>query len=288
MRLGAHISAAGGIHQAFGRAAEVGCETYLVYTKSNRQWAAKPLTDKDVQQFQAAAAAHPAIHPVVVHAAYLINVGSPDPDIWQKSLAALRDEVVRAEKLGLKLLVMHPGSHLDQSAEAGMDAIARALRQVVDDTPGYGVRICLENMAGQGTNLGVTFEQLAVMLDATDRPDRMGVCFDTCHAFAAGYDLRSAESYAATMDTFDRIVGLDQIHCFHFNDSQHELDSRRDRHAHIGQGHIGAAGFAHFVNDPRWQDHPAHLETPKTETDDDGNDVEMDPVNLAALRDLIR
>jgi deoxyribonuclease-4 len=143
-------------------------------------------------------------------------------------------------------------------------------------------------MAGQGTNLGSTFEQLAYILTETDRPDRMGVCFDTCHVFAAGYDIRSAEAYATTMGTFDSVIGLDQIRCFHFNDSKHPLDSRRDRHEHIGQGFLGTDAFANFVNDPRWADHPAHLETPKTEKDDDGIETEMDPVNLQTLRDLIK
>jgi deoxyribonuclease-4 len=169
-----------------------------------------------------------------------------------------------------------------------MDNIVRALRQVSAETPGYKVRVCLETMAGQGTNLGYTFEQLAYLINETDQPERVGVCFDTCHVFAAGYDIRSAAAYADTMDAFDRIVGLDQIHCFHFNDSKHPLDSRRDRHEHIGQGHLGAEAFANFVNDPRWAAHPAHLETPKIEKDDDGNETQMDPINLQTLRDLIK
>ncbi|MCO5197722.1 MAG: deoxyribonuclease IV [Anaerolineae bacterium] len=289
MRLGAQISAAGGVFKAFERAEAVGCETFMVYTKSNRQWNAKPLTEKDIAKYEEERDAYAeSIFPMVVHAAYLINLASPDPAIWQKSADAIRDEIERAEAFGVEYLVMHPGSHMSASIEEGMDNIVRALRQVSAETPGYHVRVCLENMAGQGTNLGYTFEQLAYILTETDVPERMGVCFDTCHVFAAGYDIRSAEAYAETMDTFDRVVGLDQIRCFHFNDSKYPLDSRRDRHEHIGQGYLGTEAFANFVNDPRWADHPAHLETPKTEKDDDGNETEMDPVNLQTLRDLIK
>ncbi len=289
MRLGAQISAAGGVFKAFERAEAVGCETFMVYTKSNRQWNAKPLTEKDIAKYEEVRDAYAeSIFPMVVHAAYLINLASPDPAIWQKSADAIRDEIERAEAFGVEYLVMHPGSHMTASIEEGMDNIVRALRQVSAETPGYHVRVCLENMAGQGTNLGYTFEQLAYILTETDVPKRMGVCFDTCHVFAAGYDIRSAEAYAETMDTFDRVVGLDQIRCFHFNDSKYPLDSRRDRHEHIGQGYLGTEAFANFVNDPRWADHPAHLETPKTEKDDDGNETEMDPVNLQTLRDLIK
>lgn len=288
MRLGAHISAAGGVWKAFKRADAVGCDTLMVYTKSNRRWQAKPLAEKDVAKYHDEAAHYAdRIYPLVVHAAYLINTASPDPNIWQKSADALRDEIERAEQLSVEHLVMHPGSYTSGSIEEGLDNIVRAVRMVLADTPGYGVRICLETMAGQGTNLGYTFEQLAYLLSEIDAPDRMGICFDTCHVFAAGYDLRSAEAYAATMDTVDATVGLDQIRCFHFNDSKHPLDSRKDRHEHIGRGHLGTEAFAHFVNDPRWTDHPAHLETPKKEKDDDGNDIEMDPVNLRTLRDLI-
>ncbi|MCO5191904.1 MAG: deoxyribonuclease IV [Anaerolineae bacterium] len=289
MRLGAQISAAGGVFKAFERAEAVGCETFMVYTKSNRQWNAKPLTEKDIAKYEEERDAYAeSIFPMVVHAAYLINLASPDPAIWKKSADAIRDEIERAEAFGVEYLVMHPGSHMTASIEEGMDNIVRALRQVSAETPGYHVRVCLENMAGQGTNLGYTFEQLAYILTETDVPERMGVCFDTCHVFAAGYDIRSAEAYTETMDTFNRVVGLDQIRCFHFNDSKYPLDSRRDRHEHIGQGYLGTEAFANFVNDPRWADHPAHLETPKTEKDDDGNETEMDPVNLQTLRDLIK
>ncbi len=288
MRLGAHISTAGGAFEAFPRAAAVGCETMLIFTKSNRQWAAKPLSAEDIAAFQRARAEYPAVFPVAVHASYLINVGSPDPALWQKSYAALRDEVERAEALGAEFLTFHPGSYMDSAEPTGLTSIARALHQLVVDTAGFRARVCVELMAGQGTNLGGRFEHLAFLLQAVNRPDRLGVCFDTCHAFAAGYDLRAPEAYAATLAEFDRVVGLEQILCFHFNDSQGALGSKKDRHEHIGRGQIGLDGFANFLNDPRWQGYAAHLETPKTAPDETGQEVEMDAVNLAALRELIR
>lgn len=283
MRLGAHISAAGGLFNAFPRAAEVGCDSMLIITKSNRQWAAKALTADDISQFKQNAATYSAIFPVAVHASYLINVGSSDPALWEKSYQALKDETERAEALEIPFLTFHPGAHMEMGEQIGLDNVARALNRLVAETAGFQTTVCLETMAGQGTTLGHRFEQLAYLLAATGRNSRLGVCFDTCHVFAAGYDIRTPESYAATLNHFDQLVGLEWIKCFHFNDSQHPLGSRKDRHEHIGRGHIGSAGFANFLNDPRWGNHAAHLETDKEE---DGQD--MDKVNLATLRGLIR
>lgn len=290
MRLGAHISTAGGVHTAFQRGHETGCDSLLIFTKSNRQWQAKPLTEDDVSLYAQAAAEYSHIHPVAVHASYLINVASPDEALWEKSYQALKVEVERAGLLGIPLLTFHPGSYISGDEAAGLAQITRALNRLLAETADTApnTTICLENMAGQGTNLGYKFAHLAEMLDAAGRPPRLGVCFDTCHAFASGYDIRSPEAYAATMAEFDRIVGLEQIKFFHLNDSKHELGSNKDRHEHIGRGFIGLEGFANFVNDLRWANHAGHLETPKTETDDAGQEVEMDPVNLAALRALIR
>lgn len=287
MRLGAHISTAGGAFEAFPRAAAIGCDTMLIFTKSNRQWAAKALSAEEIARFRAARTAHPDITPVAVHASYLINVASPDPALWQKSYAALRDETERAEALGVDFLTFHPGSYMESDEATGLANVARALTQLVAETAGYGVQVCVEVMAGQGTNLGHRFEHIAYLLQTVNRPERLGVCFDTCHVFAAGYDIRTPASYAATLAAFDSVVGLEHIRCFHFNDSQGGLGSRKDRHEHIGRGEIGLDGFANFVRDPRWADFAAHLETPKTETDADGAEVEMDPVNLAALRSLL-
>jgi deoxyribonuclease-4 len=262
----------------------------LVFTKSNRQWKAKPLTDEDITAYQQAVAHYSDIFPVSVHASYLINIASPDAALWEKSCDALRVEVERAGMLGIPLLTFHPGSFVKSDAAAGLDQIVRGVKRVLAETAvsAPNTTICLETMAGQGTNLGRSFEQLAYLLQNAGPHDRLGVCFDTCHVFAAGYDIRTPETYAATMAEFDRVVGLEHIKSFHFNDSKHELGSNKDRHEHIGDGFIGAAGFANFVNDPRWANHAAHLETPKTEKDDDGNDIDMDPVNLQRLRALVK
>ena len=290
MRIGAQMSAAGGLHKALERANEASCDSMLVFTKSNRQWAAKPLSDEDITAWQAACGNHKHIHPIAAHASYLINVASPDEALWEKSYQALKVELERADAFDIPTLTFHPGSHMDAGEEAGLERIARALRRLLEETPDARTIICPELMAGQGTNLGYRFEHLAYLLEHGDpggMADRLGVCFDTCHAFAAGYDIRTPEAYEATMAEFDRIVGLDRIQCFHLNDSKYELGSQRDRHAHIGEGHIGREAFAHFLNDPRWADHPAHLETPKTEEDEEGNEIEMDVINLATLRELM-
>lgn len=290
MRLGAHMSTAGGIHTAFQRGQETGCDSILIFTKSNRQWLAKPLTTEDVALYAQAATEYSHIYPVAVHASYLINVASPDETLWEKSYQALKVEVERAGQLGISLLTFHPGSYTSGDEATGLAQIGRALRRLLAETAVTAPRttICLENMAGQGTNLGYKFAHLAYLLDEAERHPRLGICFDTCHAFASGYDICSPEAYAATMAEFDRVVGLAHLKFFHLNDSKHELGSNKDRHEHIGRGFIGLEGFANFVNDPRWANHAAHLETPKTETDDAGNEIEMDPVNLATLRSLIR
>nr|BAG55476.1 putative endonuclease [uncultured bacterium] len=289
MRIGAHISAAGGVYKAFARAREAGCETMLVFTKSNRQWKAKPLTEKDIDLYQQARAEYSDIDPVAVHASYLINIASPKDDLWEKSYQALKVEVERAGALDIPFITFHPGSFVKSDAESGLARIITGVKRLLDETAvtAPNTTVCLETMAGQGTNLGYMFEQLATLLDGIGRGPRLGICFDTCHVFAAGYDIRTPEAYAATMQAFDNVIGLDQIKVFHFNDSKFELGQRKDRHAHIGDGFIGAEGFANFMNDPRWANHAAHIETPKTEKDDDGSEIEMDPVNLARLRDLV-
>lgn len=289
MRLGAQMSTAGGLYTAFQRGQDATCDSMLIFTKSNRQWKAKPLTDEDVTAYKEAAANFSHIHPVAVHASYLINIASPDDDLWEKSYQALKVEVERAGLLGIPLLTFHPGSHMEGTVEEGLAKIAVGLKRVVAETADSAphTTICLETMAGQGTHLGHRFEHLATILEQASADSRLGVCFDTCHVLAAGYDIRTPETYAATLSEFDRVIGLDYIKCFHFNDSKHELGSRKDRHEHIGQGFIGQQGFANFVNDSRWANHPAHLETPKTEKDDDDNEIDMDVENLKVLRGLV-
>jgi deoxyribonuclease-4 len=289
MRLGAQMSTAGGLHTAFQRGQDAACDSMLIFTKSNRQWKAKTLTEEDIAAYKTAVEEFSHIHPIAVHASYLINIASPSDDLWQKSYEALKVEVERAGSLGIPLLTFHPGSHMENSPEVGLTKIATALKQLVAETAESAphTTICLETMDGQGTHLGYKFEHLASILEQVGSTERLGVCFDTCHVFAGGYDIRTPETYATTMAEFDRLIGLQHIKCFHFNDTKHELGSRKDRHEHIGQGYIGLEGFANFVNDPRWADYPAHLETPKTETDDEGNTIEMDVENLKVLRGLI-
>jgi deoxyribonuclease-4 len=290
MHLGAHISTAGGAYRAFARASEIGCETMLIFTKSNRQWQAKSLSDEDIVAYKDEGQKYGDIHSVAVHASYLINLASPDEALWEKSYDALRIEVERAGALGIPLITFHPGSYVGGDEATGITRIARGLQRLLEETADSAPQtiVCLETMAGQGTNLGSTFEQLAQMLEQSGGGERLGICFDTCHVFSAGYDIRTPEAYAKTMAEFDRLIGLEWLKFFHFNDSKHGLGEGKDRHEHIGQGQIGREGFANFLNDPRWTGFAAHLETPKKEKDDDGKEIEMDPVNLAILRELLK
>ena len=225
--------------------------------------------------------AETGIEVVLSHSAYLINLGSPDDALWQRSINAMADEIVRAEALKLVGVVLHPGGHMGAGEEAGIARIVAGLDQVHDMTPGHKTLTLLETTAGQGTHLGYRFEQLRAMMDGVKEPDRIGFCVDTCHIFAAGYDIRTPETYAATMDEFDRVVGLNRIKGFHFNDSKKDLGSRVDRHDGIGSGFLGLDPFGFILNDPRFADVPMILETPKSE------DMHEDVENLALLRSLI-
>lgn len=279
MRLGAHESIAGGLDQAFVRAQKVGCEALQLFVKSNRQWKAKPLTDEDVERFRQRQA-ETNIAPVIAHASYLLNLAAPDEELWARSRDTLLLELERCERLGIPGLVLHPGSHMGAGEEIGLERVAQALGEIHAQTPGFRSRILLETMAGQGTNLGYRFEHLAWLLANTPQGERLGTCFDTCHVFAAGYELRTPEGYAETMQQFDEIVGLDTLGAVHLNDSQGDLGSRKDRHAHIGQGCLGLEAFRLVVNDPRLQHLPGLLETPK------GKDLREDRENLERLRSL--
>jgi deoxyribonuclease-4 len=284
MRLGAHESIAGGLVKAFDRGQTATCETIQIFTKSNRQWQAKPLSDEEIAAWRERMEAEQetnGIYPVVAHTSYLINIASPKEETWQKSYDALKIEVERCEVLGVRYLALHPGSHLKAGEEAGLANVAGALSQLHAETPGFETMVCLEGMAGQGTNLGATFEQLAWVLEHTDEGERLGVCLDSCHLYAAGFDVRSPEGYAETMASFDQIVGLERLKMVHLNDSVHELGSRRDRHTHIGEGTLGLDGFRNFVNDARLKELPGLLETDKSD------DLHEDIENLARLRSLI-
>ncbi len=280
LRLGAHESIAGGIYKAIDRAQSIGCESVQVFVKSNRSWAVKPLTEEEIALFKERVQ-ETGIHPVVGHTSYLLNPAAPDEDLWVRSRDTLIVELERCEALGIPYLVLHPGSHVGIGEEEGLKRVAKALGEVHAACPGFRVQILLETTAGQGTNLGYTFEQLAWLLENTPEGDRMGICLDTCHVFAAGYELRTPEGYEATMEAFDRIIGLDRLKAIHLNDSRHDLGSHKDRHAHVGKGFIGLEGFRNVLNDPRLDGLPGLLETPKSP------DLHEDAENLAVLRSLV-
>lgn len=284
-RLGAHVSTAGGVSTAFPRAAELGCDALQVFVKNANAWRAKPLPAAEIDAFRAAhggtpGPSAPAPLPLVAHAGYLINLCSPKPDVHEKSQAALIDELERCTSLGVPGLVLHPGAHLGTGEDAGIDGIARALDAVHAALPGASARVLLENTAGQGTVLGSRLEQLAAIVARVDAPERVGICLDTCHAFAAGYDLRSDEGYAAFVDEVARTVTLERVAAVHLNDSRFGLDSHKDRHASIGEGELGREAFARWLADPRWGDVPMVLETP---LGDDGLGHARDLATLRAL-----
>jgi deoxyribonuclease-4 len=277
--LGAHESVAGGLHLAFDKITEVGGHALQIFTRNQRQWQPKDLTAEEIHDFQEAWKSHPGM-PLASHASYLINLASAKDDLVQKSIAAFVAELRRCELLAIPLVVMHPGSHGGDGVEIGLERFVQNLDTALDEVDNT-VKLLLETTAGQGTGLGSRFEELAAIIQNSRHPERLGVCVDTCHIFAAGYDIRDTISYRETMEEFDRLVGIEQIHFFHLNDSKKGLGSRVDRHEHIGQGAIGLEGFRNLINDPRFADHPMTLETHKSK------DLQEDRDNLATLRGLL-
>lgn len=278
-RLGAHCSTSGGLVTALDRGVQIGADSIQLFTKNNRQWGARPLKPEEVAEFHARTA-ETGLTPLVSHATYLLNPASPKSDIWQKTLDALRIEIERCRDLGIAYLVLHPGAHTGSGLAAGIERVAELL-DLVHAEGDEAVVVCLENTAGQGTCLGAGFEELAGIIERVARPERIGICFDTCHALAAGYDLRTPEGYEQTFAEFDRLLGLERLKVFHLNDSKHDLGARRDRHTHIGRGFCGLVTFRRLLNDPRFSDHPMLLETPK------GDEMLEDIVNLRVLRALL-
>jgi deoxyribonuclease-4 len=276
------MSIAGGYYKAVEAAAQFGMDCVQLFTKGNNQWRAKPLLPEEICRFRAALD-ETGVRCPIAHDSYLINLASPDDVLWEKSRDAFTVELERAEALGLIGVVMHPGSFVTSSAEEGLARIAAALDDVHARTPGFATQTLLETTAGQGSNLGHRFEDLAYILEHVAHPDRVRVCVDTCHLFAAGYALGTRAEYEATMTEFDRLVGLDRIRAFHLNDSLKEFGSRVDRHASIGVGCLGLEPFRFVLNDPRFAGVPMYLETPKGEE----NGEELDAINLRTLRSLI-
>lgn len=259
--IGAHLSGEGGLEKAFERAAEIGCTTFQIFTKSNRQWASKALTDEAISLFKKAQK-RTAIYPIVAHASYLINLGSENEETREKSLAALIDELNRCYLLDIPFLVVHPGSCGKQPREEGLEYVVKACNKALEKSEGKAL-IVLETMAGQGSSLASTTEELAYLIKNIKNKDRIGVCIDTCHIFSAGYDLGTEERYYAYMDTFNNLIGLNYIKVIHINNSKNELGSRVDRHEHIDQGHIKEVFFKLLMNDEKLDKVPKILETPK-------------------------
>ncbi len=278
--LGAHMSISGGVDLAPLRGQQVGCGTIQLFTKSSNQWRARSLPSDEIDRFRANLQAA-AITPAVAHGAYLINLASTDPALHQKSMAACLEELERAEALGIPYLVIHPGAHMGAGEEAGLRQVAISLQELLKRTDGYQVRVVLETTAGQGTTLGYRFEQITILLDQVGLAERTGVCLDTCHLFAAGYDIRTPDGYDSVLRLFDQVVGISSIKVIHLNDSKKELGCRVDRHEHIGKGAIGLQAFRCLMTDSRLHGIPMIIETPK---DDDF--ITADRRNLKTLRDL--
>jgi deoxyribonuclease-4 len=276
------MSIAGGYYKAVELAHAAGCDCVQLFSKNNNQWRAKEISDDDAARFRGAIEATGVTHPLI-HDSYLINLASPDDELWHKSIEAFRIELLRAEKLGVPYVVTHPGAFTSSSEAAGIQRVIEALDLVHRQTDGIRAQTLLENTAGQGSCLGWKFEHLAAMISGVKRPELVGVCIDTCHTLAGGYPLQTAAEYAATIGELDRVIGLDKVKAFHVNDSKQGLGSRVDRHEHIGRGKLGLEAFRHLVNDPRFASTPMYLETAKEQEDGE----EMDVVNLRTLRGLI-
>ncbi len=276
------MSISGGYYKAVIAAHDAGCQCVQLFTKNNNQWRAKPISDDDVAKFKDALAEHGIGHPIS-HDSYLINLGSPKDELWQKSIDALVVELQRAEMLGIPYVVAHPGSFTTSSEEGGLTRIAKGLDEVHKATDGCTSKVLLETTAGQGSNLGWRFEHLSSIIEQTTEDERLGICFDTCHVFSAGYPMETAEEYADTMRQLDETVGLDRLKAFHLNDSLKPFGDRKDRHAAIGKGEMGLEPFRHLMNDSRFTEIPMYMETPKGE--EDGED--LDVINLRTLRGLI-
>ncbi|RMH42573.1 MAG: deoxyribonuclease IV [Deltaproteobacteria bacterium] len=277
--VGAHMSIAGGLHRALERGAEAGCDVIQIFTRSNQQWAAPPIGRDAVAAWRDARATY-GVDPALAHGSYLVNLAASTRALRERSYRATRRELARCAQLGIRYLVIHPGAHTGDGHATGIARIARALDRLYDEAGDCPTRVLLENTAGQGTSIGHRFEHLRDILGAMRRhAGRVGVCIDTCHTLAAGYDIRSEAAWQRTFDEFDRTVGCDRIAAFHVNDSKAPLGARVDRHEHVGRGHVGLTAFRCLVNDHRFAGLPMVLETPKAGT-------AGDPVNLAILRAL--
>ena len=275
--IGAHLSTKGGLPTVWDRAAAINASAVALFAKNSNQWKGKELTPEICAEF----AQKRSVKPVLTHASYLINLATTNAEFHRKSIAALVDELDRAERLGIHAVVLHPGAHMGAGADHGLDQIARSLDQVHAQIPDHKAVTLLETSAGQGSCLGCTFEELGEILDLVDDRARVGVCVDTCHIFASGFDIRTRDGYERTIEQLDEHVGIENVGAFHLNDSKKPLGSRVDRHEHIGKGQIGVDAFGFVLNDARFVRIPKLLETPKT------IETESDRINIGLLRSLI-
>jgi deoxyribonuclease IV len=290
--LGAHMSIAGGVAKSIERGLSIDCTAIQIFTGYNNRWLSKAIPPEELADFRREKS---QVGVIFAHNNYLVNLASPDPEVSRKSYHSMLEELQRAAALGLPWLVIHPGSHLGSGERGGLARIARHLNDLFTETKGSGLRVLLETTAGQGSNLGYRFEHLAEIICAIHDQERIGVCFDTCHCFTAGYDFRTPQGYQRVFEEFDRIIGMSRIMAFHLNDSKHDLGSRKDRHEHIGQGFLGLDAFRLLLNDERFVHVPMVIETPKDKgTGKDGEagkgkgiGMEEDRRNLSVLRSLI-
>ncbi len=280
MKFGAHMSTGGGVWKALERGASINCEIVQIFVKNNMQWFGKPHAPNDIAQY-ANELAKQKFSCVFGHTGYLINLGAQASDNRDKSLKSLIQEINFATDLGVPFLVMHPGAHLGSGEESCVKQIISGLDEVFEATKGSPVKVALENTAGQGSCLGHKIAHLAAVFDGVKNPERLGVCLDTAHFFEAGYDIRTPKGWDAAIKEVESLIGLKKILAFHLNDSKTDLNSRVDRHEHIGKGKIGKEAFRHIVNDPRFKNHPGCLETPKEK------EMLEDIENLAVLRSLV-
>ena len=275
--IGAHLSTKGGLPTVWDRAAAINASAVALFAKNSNQWKGKELTPEICAEF----AQKRSVKPVLTHASYLINLATTNAEFHRKSIAALVDELDRAERLGIHAVVLHPGAHMGAGADHGLDQIARSLDQVHAQIPDHKAVTLLETSAGQGSCVGCTFEELGEILDLVDDRARVGVCVDTCHIFASGFDIRTRDGYERTIEQLDEHVGIENVGAFHLNDSKKPLGSRVDRREHIGKGQIGVDAFGFVLNDARFVRIPKLLETPKT------IETESDRINIGLLRSLI-
>ena len=278
------MSVSGGLDRALYRGLETGCQVIQIFTRNNTRWTSRELTPADIEAFDTARQ-ETSVEPVAAHDSYLINLASPNAEVWKKSYFAFLEEMGRAEKLGIPYIVMHPGSHLGEGETAGIRRLIDSFNRICDQTRDFRIQILIETTAGQGTSLGYRFDQLAQIIEESDAKERMGVCFDTCHVFAAGYDFRTYETYTELIKTFDSVIGINRLKLFHINDSKKGLGSRVDRHEHPGLGSSGTDAFSYFLKDPLFQRIPFLLETPKGQNEEG---VDLDVLNLELLRRLIK